>query len=173
MQLGEAPSRSAPGHHTPPRGLSHQHWLCRCPGEGTGTQALQAQTGPTGPLWNCWGSAGGTTSRWPRGCCTGSTHREGLKQRPAGAEGASVPFTEVSALSCPSRRPRRAGRSFLWDGAEGALTDPGKKSTPRWGSYSQVAPSRRQRSPRHPHMSTKTMKHQPRPPTSSMVTWMP
>lgn len=107
----------------------------------------------------------------------GMLHRKHTQRRAEAktsrSEGASIPFTEVSALSCPSRRPRRSGRSFLRDGAEGALTDPGKKSTPRWCTYSQVAISRPRRSPRHPHMSTKTMKHQPRPPTSSMVTWMP
>ena len=66
---------------------------------GQGPRLSQVQTGPMGPLWNCWESAGGTTSRWPREC----TQRR-AEAKTSRSEGASVPFTEKSPLF-----PVRAG----------------------------------------------------------------
>lgn len=82
-----------------------------------------------------------------------------------------------------AQRPPHRSLSLFLTGAEihlrdgawqtRALTYPPQEEIPAAGVHPTGTGKQAQSRPQGAHMSTKTMKHQPRPPTSSMVTWMP
>lgn len=103
-------------------------------------------------------------------------HRR-VREKTRAREGTAAPFQESQPVRLPSQTPgwdrvRSPSSSAKFKGPE--LPRPGGNpaagSGPPGSHTQRASPGAR---PPSPHMSTKTMKHQPRPPTSSMVTWMP
>lgn len=91
----------------------------------------------------------------------------------------ATPFRGLSLFISGARDPGgTVAAAHLQDEARSsrARTHPVQEGTrPRASALTGLTHSEPAPGPRlpSPHMSTKTMKHQPRPPTSSMVTWMP
>lgn len=126
------------------------------------TEALREQPGPTGLT----PAQPGRASWRPARRCPYVDAQGGSEQKLAAEGTPASPSPKHTQQPAQTRAQKATARRPL----ERAQSRPPRRQSPAGKGAGVETPERR---PTGAHMSTKTMKHQPRPPTSSTVTRMP